>query len=82
MRRPLLDIEEGIMRIKDLGHVEVPLRESRGGNAKIKLQETEQKKCLVKSQRLDSKQRGMGKRLHLQFGQCSDRQMINVLDKA
>ena len=42
--KAILDLGRGLIRIGDLGHVEIPLRESRGGHVKIVFQETEEKK--------------------------------------
>ena len=74
------------MQVSDLGHLEVSLREDKGGYLNVKLREGAHRKYIWwnKSDWLinEKELRKKGQRTHLQFWHCSVAQLIQVSGKA
>ena len=81
----ILDIRTGYMKITDLGNVKVPMEENSGGHLVVRLKEQPKTRYVWwrTTDWLENEKewKKYGRRLHLQFGHCSDGQIMNMLDK-
>ena len=83
-KRKIADIRTGYMKITDLGNVKVPMEENSGGHLVVRLKEQPKTRYVwwrttdwLENEK-EWKKIWERRRLHLQFGHCSDGQIMNI----